>query len=411
MEPRLEPFDIRPYLLALQQNGRKLALFTMLTAVTVLFISFILRPTYEATALVALTQPRQLVQFDPRFESVQDERQSLLLYPELALSDHILVNLLAQTQTNLPELNTIEDLRKRLAAVPANDPGLIRLIVSYHDPETAAQVANRWADLFIIQINELYGDQGGEQVHFFQEQLADAEQMLNEADTALIDFQLLNEGDLINSELQALQSAYAHHLADLNQITFLRQDIQTLHKQMSTTAGEVAFSDQLTALFLQIKVFNAETGIPLEVQLDTAATITRQNSEEQITFLNDLLLALDEREMEDEARLAALKPQILNLQQTHQGYIAHYNSLIRDITIAGETYTALARKVNEERITAQDTSTGARLASQAQAPHKPTRPSIMLNTLLGGTLGFLLTVFIILLTVWWQQVIMLSPDD
>lgn len=406
-----EPFDVRPYLLALRHNGRKLALLTLATAVIALLISFILPPTYEATALVAVTQPRQRIQFDPRFAAVQDERQALLAYPELALSDHILFDLLAQAPTVMPNVSTMEDLREMLDAVPASDPGLIRLIVSYRDPETAAQIANLWADLFIIRLNELYGDQGGEQVRFFQEQLAAAEQALNEAETALVDFQRLNEGNLINSELQTRQAAYSHYLDDLNQITFLRQDIQALHNQMSSAADKIAFSDQLTALFLQIKVFNAETGTPLEVQIDAADTLTRQNPEEQIAFLYDLLLALDDRGMEDEARLAELKPQILNLQQTYQGYVTHYNSLVRDITVAEETYTALARKVDEERISAQDTSTGGRLASRSFAPHKPTRPLILLNTLLGGALGFLLAVFAILLTIWWRQVIRLPADD
>jgi uncharacterized protein involved in exopolysaccharide biosynthesis len=180
---------------------------------------------------------------------------------------------------------------------------------------------------------------------------------------------------------------------------------------MSTTVGGIAFSDQLTALFLQIKVFNAETGIPLEVQIDTDNTITHQNHEEQIAFLNDLLLALDNRVIEDEARLAELRPQILTLQQSYQGYVAHYNGLLRDITVAEETYTALARKVNEEQITAQDTSMGVRLASLAYAPQEPTRPLIILNTLLGGALGLFLATFTLLITVWYRQTIIQPTDD
>jgi uncharacterized protein involved in exopolysaccharide biosynthesis len=298
-----------------------------------------------------------------------------------------------------------------LEAVPANDPGLIRLTVSYDEPETAAQIANNWADLFITQMNTLYGDQGGAQVRFFQEQLVEAEQVLNEAEATLVEFQLVNEGNLINDELHIQQSAHAQYLADLNQITFLRHDIQALHTQMSTTVGGIAFSDQLTALFLQIKVFNAETGIPLEVQIDTDNTITHQNHEEQIAFLNDLLLALDNRVIEDEARLAELRPQILTLQQSYQGYVAHYNGLLRDITVAEETYTALARKVNEEQITAQDTSMGVRLASLAYAPEEPTRPLIILNTLLGGALGLFLAAFTLLITVWYRQTIIQPTDD
>jgi uncharacterized protein involved in exopolysaccharide biosynthesis len=409
IEPLLEPFDVRPYLLLLRRNGRKLALFALATAVTALIVSLILPPTYEATALVAVTQPRQLVQFDPRFEAVQDDVQSLLAYPELALSDQIFFDLL--TKTSLPDIETIEDLHDMLEAVPANDPGLIRLTVSYDEPETAAQIANNWADLFITQMNTLYGDQGGAQVRFFQEQLVEAEQVLNEAEATLVEFQLVNEGNLINDELHIQQSAHAQYLADLNQITFLRHDIQALHTQMSTTVGGIAFSDQLTALFLQIKVFNAETGIPLEVQIDTDNTITHQNHEEQIAFLNDLLLALDNRVIEDEARLAELRPQILTLQQSYQGYVAHYNGLLRDITVAEETYTALARKVNEEQITAQDTSMGVRLASLAYAPQEPTRPLIILNTLLGGALGLFLATFTLLITVWYRQTIIQPTDD
>ena len=46
-------------------------------------------PTYEATALVALSEPRARIQFDPRIDNVT-EVQPLAAYPELSLSDELL---------------------------------------------------------------------------------------------------------------------------------------------------------------------------------------------------------------------------------------------------------------------------------------------------------------------------------
>ncbi len=65
----------------------------------------IMKPSYEATALVAITKPRYIVQFTTQFETVPlDQRQvPLKAYPSLATSSDLLTGLLPLVADQLPE--------------------------------------------------------------------------------------------------------------------------------------------------------------------------------------------------------------------------------------------------------------------------------------------------------------------
>jgi len=96
-----------------------------------------------------------------------------------------------------------------------------------------------------------------------------------------------------------------------------------------------------------------------------------------------------------------LEPQILALQQQLQESQAEEDRLTRARDVARETYLTLARKVEEVRIAAEDTSGEVRLASHAAVPRKPVGPRKMLNTAVAGALGLMLGVFGAFAVEWW----------
>ncbi|RME34803.1 MAG: hypothetical protein D6793_08150 [Thermoflexia bacterium] len=198
----------------------------------------------------------------------------------------------------------------------------------------------------------------------------------------------------------------ADYLADQRQITYIVQDIQGLREQLSRQPADrpATLADQLTALFLQIKAFNAQASAPIQLQVDSAATLSEKSLPEQIAFLDDLVRVLEAKSAEIEGRLAELEPQILALQEELQEIRTEEDRLTRSRDVAQETYMTLARKVEEARIAAEDASTGeVRLASQAAVPEKPTSPRKLLNTAVAGVLGLMLAVFGAFVTEWWQS--------
>lgn len=399
-----DEIDLRPYLEALLKNWKWILGAAILAAVVAFIASSLLPPTYEATALVAVTKPGQLVQFDPRFEAVA-ETQPLKAYPELAASDQVLQELLKEVSTIAPEINSLEDLRRATEASAGDDPSILRLTVTYGEPQITADIANLWADLFVVRANEVFGNQGGEQLDYFASQQGSAAQELARAEQALIDFQARNRAGTINNQLNALQSTQANYLANQQKLTFLIADVQALREQLNRDAGNdaITVADQLTALFLQLKAFGADNVTALQLQVDPAVTLASADRAEQIQFLDGLIETVSAQIAAIDTELGALEPQILALQQQKQETDTESNQLTRNYTVAEETYTALARKVEEERITSQDTSSGVRLASKTAVPGEAASSGRVSSTAVAGILGLGIGALGVLFVAWRKQ--------
>jgi uncharacterized protein involved in exopolysaccharide biosynthesis len=399
-----EEIDLRPYIEAVVKNWKWVVGAAVIAGVTAFIVSLLLRPNYEATALAAVTEPGAVVEFDPRIRSV-DDGQPLKAYPEIALSDELMLLLLAEIKETTPDITSIEDLRKMLDASAGADDSLLRLTVTYHDPEQTAGIANRWAELFVTRVNEIYGNTGGDQLAFFEAQLADAETELTATEQALIEFQARNRAVILGNRLDALQQAQANQLEKQQQIASILQDTTSLLEQLEQgEAAEAGYSDQLTALLLQVRAFGGSgdgenTAVPWQIQVDTSQ-LERVGREEQIAGLTGLHAALVAQLAGINAALEELEPQILEIQQQKQEVDTEASRLTRTQTVAEETYTALARKVEEERITSQDTGSGVKLVGRTAVPEEPVSPRKLINAIVAGMLGGGLAIIVILFRQW-----------
>jgi uncharacterized protein involved in exopolysaccharide biosynthesis len=135
---------------------------------------------------------------------------------------------------------------------------------------------------------------------------------------------------------------------------------------------------------------------------DAAILSSERTAGELAVFLDGLVATLEARAEEIAARVAALEPHMLALQQQLQEIQTEESRLTRARDVARETYVTLARKVEEVRIAAEDTSGEVRLASRGSVPEKPVSPRKMLNTAMAGVLGLTLSVLGILTLEWWR---------
>ncbi len=403
-----EEFELRPYIELLLKRRYLILGAAMLAAVVAFVVSSLLPPTYEATALVAVTQPRELVQFEPRIRSVEEDEQPLKAYPELAVSDGLLQDLLTELNSTSVDIQTVTKLRRILNAKSGSDPSLIRMSVQYGNPREAAEIANAWADLFVVKANAVFGDQNGTQVQFFEDQLGQSKEQLDLAEQALVAFQSQNRAAIVDNQLNALITTQADYLADQQALVLLIQDVRELHDQLNEQNGPVSVSlaDQLTALSLQLKAFNAafdsETSVPLQLQIGATNDFANATRSEQTASLAALAETLEGRLDQIEDEVVLLEPQILALQKDKQEADTKFNNLIRDKTLAEETYLALARKVDEERISLDEISSGVRLASQATVPEGPTGQKRLFNALVAGVLALIFATIVVVGWEWWH---------
>ena len=396
--------DLREYIKILMRHWKWIVGGAMTAAVATLVVSFLIPPTYETTALAVVTQPRYVMQFDPRFEPTKN-KPVYQAYPELATSDDLLQELVDQLTSLSGDVKTLADLRKMVDAESGRDPSIVRLTVRSRSPEEAARIANAWATIFITRANDIYGSYSEVQVEHFESQMEQAETDLKAAEEALIAFQAHNRTAILQNQLNSYHQAQADYLADQRAITSLTQDIQGLREQLSQQPGDhpTTLADDLTALFLQIKAFNVQTSLPIQLQVGSAESLSNKNISEQIAFLDGLMDALQSKSLEIDKELQALEPKILTLQQQLQEIETEENRLTRDQEVAEEAYMALARKVEEVRIAAEAEGGDVKLASQAAVPEEPVSPHKLLNTAVGGVLGATLGIFWAFAVEWWRQ--------
>ena len=403
-----EEIDLRPYIEALISKWYWIVGAAIVAGVVAFIVSSTLPPSYEATALVAITRPTEIVEFDTRIRSV-DENQPLKAYPEIAMSDELMLALLPEVTEMNPEIQSVEVVRGMLEASAGADPSILHLTVTNGDPEETSKIANLWAELFVAKANQIYGNTGGEQLAFFQSQLDDAEVELTVAEEALIEFQAHNQSLILENQLEVLQQTQSSQLNKHQQIESILQDIQGLLAQSEVGSD---YDVQLATVLLQVRAFGGgqsqrgeETTavVPWQIQVDTTQT-SDMSPFEQSAMLKGLQSVLSAQVEAVEATVSDLEPQILEVQQLKQAAETENGRLFRNYRLAEDTYTAVASKVEEERITSQDVNSGVKLVGRTAVPDEPTNIGSLMLAIIGAIAGGIVAVFGITAVFWWSSI-------
>ena len=401
-----EEIDLRAYIEVLLRHWKWIAGLAVLAAVVAFVVSSLLPATYEASAVVLVTKPRYQLQFDTRF-TTDDAPPAYKAFPILATSDAVLQQVVdSYTPSTAAEIEhwNLETLKEMVSASSEGDPSLVLLKVKSRSPDDAAAIANTWANVLTTTGNELYGGKRRDLL-FFQEQMAEAKEALDDAEAALIEFQARDQSSILEAQLGSARQTQASYLASQRKILLIKEDIQALQAQLSEQPAdqEASLADSLTALLLQIKAFNAQSGTPIQLQIQSGEALSTKSTAEQMAFLKNLLTTLEAQSAEVAERLTELEPQILALQQELQQARIEENQLNRARDLAQETYLTLARKLAEARITAQESNGVLLVGSYAAVPAKPVGPRRLFNTAVAGMLGLMIGVFAAFAIEFWRQ--------
>jgi len=401
-----EEIDLRQYVKVLIRYWKWIVGLTLVAAVAAFVVSLRQPLTYEASAVVVVTEPRYQMKFDPRIETLERWRLAYKAFPTLATSDGVLQDVLdayvPSPESGIEEwkLRTLSDM---VQVTSEDDPSLVVLKARSRSPEDAAAITNLWADTLVQWANEIYGE-SEEDVAFFEEQVAQAERALDEAETVLIEFQARNQASIVSAQLESLRKFQVNCLADQRSIIYLVQDIRGLRDQLARQPEDspALLADDLTTLFLQIKAFNAQDSAPIQLQVNSAQSLSNESAAKQVALLDNLVATLEARSSEIDGRLSELEPQILALQQQRQDIEVEKDRLTRARNLARDTYMTLARKLEEARISAQEEHGVLRIGSYGAVPERPVGSGRMRNTAVAGALGLMLGVFGAFAVEWWQ---------
>lgn len=402
-----EEIDLRASIEILLRYWKWIVGLALAAAIAAFVVSSLLPPTYEASAVILVSEPRYQMRFDSRLATTQDWKSAYKTFPILATSDDVLQGVV-DAYVPSPEA-AIDDwqyavLSEMVDASTGSDPSLLLLTVLSRSAQDAAAIADLWADALVRVGNDVYGG-GPQDVAFFEEQVEQAAQALDTADAALIEFEARNQTNIVTTQLDSYLQAQADYLDAQRTISSITQDIQGLRDQLPEQSGNqsVSLADDLTALLLLIKAFNAQPETPIELQVESSGPLSNKTLAEQIAFLDGLAERLQAKSAEMDARLVELEPEILALQQGLQEMTVEYDRLARTQELARETYLTLARKLDEARIAAQEENGTFQVASYASVPTTPVAPRRLRNTVMAGVLGLMLGIIGAFAVEFWRQ--------
>jgi succinoglycan biosynthesis transport protein ExoP len=411
-----EEIDLRQYINVLIRRWYWIAGLALAAAVVALAVSFLLPPTYEATSLVIVTQPRYLFQFDQRVENLPFDAGELARgYQTIATSDDMLLSIAKSANPPLPpEMENIEELKKMFVAETGGDVTMVGLTVRFRDPQQAAGLANAWAEQLAAYLNRVYGRSNDSPL--FEKQMMEAKTALDQADLALATFrrkyglgfsgssnlalsdvsdaQQMNLDLGIVRQLRAKTDLLTQYETQADRTTRLLQEARTVAARADSTTSPAIVAGLLSDM-INLGLMDKESSSLVQINLsglDARAS------------LSALITALEAKQSSADEAVTRLKGEVSALQSELADRQGELDQLLRDRQVAQDTYLTLSNKSQEAGIQAQDnTGDVARVGSRAAVPKEPASPRKLLNTVVAGALGLMAGVFGAFFIEYWRQ--------
>ncbi|MEJ2750474.1 MAG: hypothetical protein P8183_21585, partial [Anaerolineae bacterium] len=415
--------------------------------------------TYEAEATVAIVRERTTVSFNTSIETQEDilgsrdvnsRREALIA---LVTSNDVAEQVLAEVKDLLaPEDRNVAALLDMAGA--SNTGDLIVITVSYEDPQTAAEIANAWAQVYEKYVNALYVSGTSNRPEVLRTQVTSAKTAYDTAQANLEAFIGDNQIDLLQNEINAknaLLSSYltattsiqsgpiqfqanvrqqllANYYADLGNVEIWLADAQALREQIAADTGSPAtgISNALALISLRSRVFGG-SGQSIILQLDLANELPEPI---QVADVDALISVLEARRTKTESnieslsisfadvapaelvidenspiqrQIAELGDNLLQLRAELTAQYAQQQELTQARDLAWNTYQALSKKEAEVTVAAESTGTEVRLASRSAVPDKPAGRSGLLMAVVAAVVGGMLAVFGVTAVYWWRE--------
>ena len=399
--------DIRRYLEVLLSHWRFIAGATLITAVVVLIVSFILPPVYEAKAGLIIARARSQVSFEPRVRTLSEEQLSALrvdtrirqeTLEALVMSPVVAAQVIEKLGDALkPAERRASELLEEGIKVEVSKGELITIKWRDRDPSRAALIANTWAQSYEAYVNGLYGT-SSDIPESIQSQLESARTKYDSAQAALGAFIGDNRITELSAEISSRKGSLDYQYTVITQTTELIANAQALLLQANEggRSGAGAVANGLALVQLQTSALTGAAQAPFELRfsLDEGDQILL-NTEAQGKDIETLIGILED--WRDDAyanvRDSSLLQDILQLEEELEREQARERELLQSRDLAWETHTALARKADEVDVAVQTAGSEVKLAVPAIVPHDAVSPRKGVNTVVAGALGFIIGVF------------------
>jgi len=313
-----EELELRDYIEVLLRRKWIIILVFFVTAISAgVGALYLVKPVYQATALLMISKPRYQVELEPKIKTPIPLEISLETYKNLIKSADLeekVVKKLGLDQP--PDELTVEALDKMVSveAVPKTD--LIKISVKSGVPGKAKEIVNTWVALFIEENKDLNLRETKEAQSFIENQLKISEQSLSLAEEELREFNEESRIDSLKKEIEeklTKMMSYELKLGDVR-ISLKKAEAKLSQIKREMVAQEkILASADISQLTAGMKYSEAKNFI--EGQLKLAKENLGAKEEELKKFDEESRISMLGKEIDDkirriigsEGRLADLK--------------------------------------------------------------------------------------------------------
>jgi len=400
-----DEIDLQRYVRGMLRYWWLILALTVVAAVAAAAFSLLQKPSYEAVALISVSTPRYNLQPD---SGSPNSPLPVKAYPELAMSDDVLSEVLSRSQALLPgadPASALMDLKQQLTAEPASDPTLVRLKAQSSDAQQASDLVNIWAAVFAARAGALYG-QDQANLQLYTGQLVQAKTALDKSESDLAAFQATNQITILASQLRSQQDSLTDYLNRRHELELLSRDARDLvdHLKALPASGPSNSVDDLALLAITSRIYGTDNsltdthqlsaGWPVDIQLNTSQPMVGASVADQLALASSLQATIGARLTYLDGQVTALQPQILALQGQVAAEQLKQEELNDSHSLAANQYNKLVNQVQDASLVAQASSNTVQIASRAVLPgaqitsHKTT--TVLLAAAVGLVLGSVL---------------------
>jgi len=450
MPNREDEIDLQPYLVLLIRNWWLILVFTLLVTALSLVFSLQKPYVYESKAVVLITRSRTSLNIAEEFPTINDPvdfKSKIQAYLAIAESDATSQAVYAKFKDQLnEEFDSLDDFRSNVTITNIGDTIEVRFQAK--DPETAANIANTWADLATQAINQAYG-RGRASVEIDSQIDATHENYLK-AQSNLEDFIKNNEMLVLTNQVdeanELLKGQFGERTWQVNlyneRMHIMEQIIIQAQALKSQTASDSRSDsgkagDALAVMLAHAEAFRiqpwrapidgakiTEAGMQLYLQVENLTSTDPSTQDFQADI--DRIIGSAEKEkalaqkaiedLSDEVlagkgyeiilRTAA---RIRDLEYRLEQETSLQTQLTQERDLALKAYTALIQKKTEMTSIA-NASNEVSVASQAIAPVEPMSRHVLRNALIAAVAGGFVSILLILGLNWWRSLDLHSPS-
>ena len=391
-----------------------LLLGAVLPAVLAALVSVALPATYEARAVLMVTQP--LIQ------TADPGNPSLRLGGDLNVVGRLRAELSAEAVAALAKSPAVvaevsrrtreraERLERRMRASVVRGTNFVELIVKAFDREDARRIASSWLSVLVERGREAASAQAEEMYVGLAQRLRSAQQALERAEVEMKNW--VSRSRI--SELQALLGKLTEQAANYEargndlDVALVRAEAELgwLEQELRRQPAKLVLERSLASdpFLLQVAA-ESESGAVRKV------AAMRLRVEEQNPVYNAVsqsyavarvnVGALRAEKARVESQIRRIRAEMGRVREQLAAEQLEETRLKRRLEAARRVYEALLQRREEARIVATSRLGTVEVVAPATARERPVSPKPALNAAVAGTLGFLVAVFGVLLREAW----------